>query len=616
MAPVSRPNTSSTFNHLTHEDSEQANTSSTAPERLSLHEIEMGLSRWMHQGAPEEKRLEAKENILNEYENNSPHLALNGYNLTTLPPEIGQLTQLTELSLSHNNITSFPPEIQKLTNLSWLILDDNDLSALPQGIELLPQLEVLCLNSNNFTTLPPEIAQLTQLTMLDLYNNNLTELPPTIAQLTNLSILVLGHNRLTRISPEINQLTQLNELNLNSNYFTSLPPQIINLPALQELDLSGCHQLRDLPSGFERLPADSWVNLQDTGLSANVLEAASRAVTLVRTQSQGLLGPQVQFSLPAQTTRAVMPLDAEIFEWIKEVIPNAAEIPTVFQNTIAHLPPPSAHAMATLLMRLRKTGQYTLAPQTMASRVLALLSGLIEQPSLLETFCAMALESSATCDDRTALGMLNMELALLENKALNAALSSTRPPQAIYQQLFELAQGVFKQHALMDIAHQHAKRASGYVDETEIVLKYLTHLGRDLQLPVQWDHMLYERFAFQVSEDDLSQARARLLNAATLDNPEFVSFMTDWPPFHTTFQQIQPQAFHQIERTIQAIKHEIETAQEDLFEQYEQACVQHGDDSEKALSLCIAMNQNSERLKPRSQAAWRREIEQCLGYTR
>ena len=48
----------------------------------------------------------------------SRRLDLSGLGLTALPPEIGQLTELTELYLWLNVLTALPPEIGQLTKLT------------------------------------------------------------------------------------------------------------------------------------------------------------------------------------------------------------------------------------------------------------------------------------------------------------------------------------------------------------------------------------------------------------------------------------------------------------------------------------------------------------------
>lgn len=61
-------------------------------------------------------------------------LDLSGLGLTTLPPEIGQLTALTRLDLSNNQLTSLPPETGRLTALTELFLHDNPALAIPSPI--------------------------------------------------------------------------------------------------------------------------------------------------------------------------------------------------------------------------------------------------------------------------------------------------------------------------------------------------------------------------------------------------------------------------------------------------------------------------------------------------
>ncbi|MDD4522678.1 MAG: COR domain-containing protein, partial [Methanosarcina sp.] len=54
--------------------------------------------------------------------------------LTSLPPEIAELKNLTKLKISFNQLTSLPPEIAELKNLTELFLDGNPLENLPLEI--------------------------------------------------------------------------------------------------------------------------------------------------------------------------------------------------------------------------------------------------------------------------------------------------------------------------------------------------------------------------------------------------------------------------------------------------------------------------------------------------
>lgn len=47
--------------------------------------------------------------------------------LTNLPPEIGELKILSNLSLDHNKITVLPKEFYKLMELRWLSISHNQL---------------------------------------------------------------------------------------------------------------------------------------------------------------------------------------------------------------------------------------------------------------------------------------------------------------------------------------------------------------------------------------------------------------------------------------------------------------------------------------------------------
>ncbi len=99
-----------------------------------------------------------------------------------IPPEIWELSGLTELWLSGNQLTgSIPPEIGNLTNLEYLNLSNNQLTG----------------------SIPPEIGNLTNLNILYLGNNQLTgPIPPELGDLTSIFALYLNDNQLSGLIPD------------------------------------------------------------------------------------------------------------------------------------------------------------------------------------------------------------------------------------------------------------------------------------------------------------------------------------------------------------------------------------------------------------------------------
>ncbi len=180
-------------------------------------------------------------------------LDLSGLGLRALPPEIGQLTALTELELNRNQFTAVPPEIAQLAALTTLFLDGNQLTALPPEIGQLTALTLLSLTTNQLTAVPPEIGRLTALTEFYLDDNQFTAVPSEVGQLTALTRLWLSDNQFTELPPEIGWLTALAELSLFGNQLTALPPEIGRLTALAHLWLQD-NQLHALPASLRELP--------------------------------------------------------------------------------------------------------------------------------------------------------------------------------------------------------------------------------------------------------------------------------------------------------------------------------------------------------------------------
>jgi hypothetical protein len=198
-------------------------------------------------------------------------LVLSVNNLSgAIPPEIGDLSNLTYFDLAYNQLTTLPTEIGNLSNLTYFDLAYNQLTALPSEIGNLSNLSDLQLWGNRLTVLPSEIGNLSNLIVLDLAYNQLTTLPPNIRDLSSLHELDLYNNQLAVLLPEIGGLSNLFELDLRDNQLTSLPLEIGNLSNLAELQLDGNPFTGTVPSPITNLDRLTYLSLSPcSGLTSS-----------------------------------------------------------------------------------------------------------------------------------------------------------------------------------------------------------------------------------------------------------------------------------------------------------------------------------------------------------
>ncbi len=97
------------------------------------------------------------------------------------------------LDMSGKQLTEVPVDVLNQTEITSLNLSNNQLTTLPSGIQKLQNLEILNIENNRLVSLPPEIGQLQKLKTLDLSNNRLESLPPELGNLTQLKTLNLGN---------------------------------------------------------------------------------------------------------------------------------------------------------------------------------------------------------------------------------------------------------------------------------------------------------------------------------------------------------------------------------------------------------------------------------------
>ncbi|MEH1964997.1 COR domain-containing protein [Nostoc sp.] len=250
-------------------------------------------------------------------------LILSNNQLSSLPPEICQLSNLTELYLSNNQLSSLPPEICQLSNLTLLSLHNNQLSSLPPEICQLSNLTLLSLDNNQLRSLPLEICQLSNLTLLSLSKNQLSSLPPEICQLSNLTVQYLDNNQLRSLPLEICQLSNLTLLSLSNNQLSSLPLEICQLFNLTKLTLDN-NQLRSLPLEICQLSNLTLLSLHNNQLSSLPLEFSQLSnLTLLSLDNNALTSPPpeiVEQGIQAILTYLRERLKGNLRQWISKLL--------------------------------------------------------------------------------------------------------------------------------------------------------------------------------------------------------------------------------------------------------------------------------------------------------
>ncbi|MCB0279760.1 MAG: hypothetical protein KDD94_09675, partial [Calditrichaeota bacterium] len=205
------------------------------------------------------------------------NIALNFKNLQgNLPVEIGNITELIQLSLQNNPLLTgpIPSGLSSLTELRYLNFSNTNLSGtLSTIIESLDQLlELRLSNMQNLTgPIPDEIANLTQLQYLDLHQTDLGgSIPESIANLDQLTELRLNNTNLSgTLPPGLGNLTSLVVLSLSGNagIMDTIPDQWAALTNLEELDLNSDNLSGELPTAFVNLSSLEVLNISNNKLT-------------------------------------------------------------------------------------------------------------------------------------------------------------------------------------------------------------------------------------------------------------------------------------------------------------------------------------------------------------
>lgn len=160
-------------------------------------------------------------------------------NLTEFPMEILTLADSLEiLDLSNNQLSSLPNEIQQLTQLKIIFASNNLFKILPSALGLCPLLEMVGFKSNQIKEVPAN--SLPQpLRWLILTDNQIVSLPETLGERPRLQKLALAGNQLKTLPKSTDQLHNLALLRISANQLLAFPIQLLSLPKLAWFAFAG-----------------------------------------------------------------------------------------------------------------------------------------------------------------------------------------------------------------------------------------------------------------------------------------------------------------------------------------------------------------------------------------
>lgn len=177
-------------------------------------------------------------------------LNLGSNQLTTLPPDMGDLSSLMTLWLDDNHFDDFPVVLCSIRSLEELRLSGNQLQFIPQSISTLANLKTLALDNNKIEDFPMGILELPYLENLWLRQNLLRELPDSLSDLKVLKTLSVSSNQLPLLPSAIHKMHTLKNIYANANKITFVDKELCEMPALEKLNLAN-NKLTSVPIAWQ-----------------------------------------------------------------------------------------------------------------------------------------------------------------------------------------------------------------------------------------------------------------------------------------------------------------------------------------------------------------------------
>ncbi|GAY68705.1 hypothetical protein CUMW_266230 [Citrus unshiu] len=189
-----------------------------------------------------------------------------------IPKEIGNLINLTTLSLGYNNLSgSLPMTLGRLKKLQGLYLQNNKFEGpIPQEFFHFSRLYEVYMDGNKLSgSIPSCLGDLNSLRILSVSSNELTSvIPSTFWNLQDILSFDFSSNSLNGSLPlEIGNLKAVVNIYLSRNHLSgNIPTTIVGLKNLQSLSLKHNRLQGPIPESFGELISLEFLDLSDNNL--------------------------------------------------------------------------------------------------------------------------------------------------------------------------------------------------------------------------------------------------------------------------------------------------------------------------------------------------------------
>ena len=200
----------------------------------------------------------------------------------------------------------------------------------------------------------------------------------------------------------------------------------------------------------------------------------------------------------------------------------------------------NARAFNAVMRRVRETAEYRdqrLRPG-LEVRIDALVAAMRVSSTLRANCFNISMDASASCGDRVALALNDMEMAKFDHDAQTGGVTD--------KQLFAAGEALFKLDAVNKLALAKIAELTAQGDRPDAVdmrLAYQVELADSLNLPGITRSMLFRRVV-NLTSVDIESARTTVLEQLASDKS--IEFIANWGPWRQAMERAHPADYERI----------------------------------------------------------------------